>query len=79
MQSLIPGDHNADVTRHTSGKIDNLIADAVAARLQVVGPELKDLLRYSGKRLFPARLLLIYGAAVVGAKRMGKPIDLNFA
>ena len=77
-QSLAPGDHDADVTRNTSGKIDDLIADAVAARFQVVGPELKDFLRYSREGLFPARLLLIDGAAVVGAQRVGKSINLNF-
>src|SRR4029453_1420247 len=61
-QSFTPGDHNADVARYTAGKIDDLIADAIAAWFQIVGPELKDFLRYSRKRLFPARLLLIDGA-----------------
>ena len=48
-------------------KIDDLISDAIAARLQIIGPELKDLQSDAGQRLFPARFLLIDGTAIVGA------------
>ena len=74
---LVPGYDNADISRHAARKVHDLISDAVAARLQIVGPELKDLLSYSRKGLLPSRLLLIDGSALVGAQRIGKSVDLN--
>src|ERR1700726_2225152 len=59
-------------------EIDDLVADAIAPRFQVVGPELKYFLWNSRQRVFPARLLLIDGAAPVGAQRVGEPIHLHF-
>src|SRR5260221_14523841 len=38
----VPADGDADVARHAAGKINDLVADAIAARLQIVAPELVD-------------------------------------
>src|SRR3954453_4512272 len=75
---ISPGDVDADVAGHASRKIHDLILDAIAARLQVIEPELVNFLRYSRQRLLPARVLLVDHAAIVGAKRIGKSVNLNF-
>src|SRR3569832_696325 len=72
-----PGDDDADVTRNAAGKVDDLVLDAIAARLQIVGPELKDFPRNAGQRLLPTRRLLIDGATPIGAERIGKAVDLD--
>src|SRR5262245_55130331 len=77
-RSVSPGDGDPDVARHAAGKFDDLGADAIAARLQVVGPELEDILWDPRQRVLPARLLLIDGASLVGTQRIGEPIHLNF-
>src|SRR6266436_2797771 len=76
--SVSPGNGDGDVARHASRVIDDLVADAIAPGFQVVGPELKYFLWNSGQRVFPARLLLIDGAALVGTQRVGEPIYLHF-
>src|SRR3984957_6651553 len=76
---IAPGNGNADISRRASRKIHDLVSNAVAARFQVIGPELKDFLSHSRKRVFPAPFLLIDSATVVGAERIGKSVDLNLA
>jgi len=73
-----PCDGDADISGHAAGKIDDLIADAITAGLQVIGPELKYLFRYSGQRFLPAWFLLVDRPTLVGAKHVGKSINLNF-
>src|SRR5271154_3949787 len=73
-----PADGDADVAGNAARKVDDLIADAITSRLQVVGPELEYLLRDSRERFLPACLKLIDGSASVGAEHVGKPVDLNF-
>src|SRR5689334_9161166 len=75
--ALFPADGDPDVARYSAREIDDLIGNAVAARLQIVGPELEYLLRDSGQRILPAGLHLVDGSAPVGAKHVGKPIDLD--
>src|ERR1700753_3231871 len=77
--SVPPSNDDGDVAGHAAGEVYDLVADAVASRFQVIVPELKDFLGYSGERILPARLLLIDGAALVGAERVREAIDLDFA
>src|ERR1700739_3394913 len=79
LPSIPPGQHNADIAGHAAREIDDLIFDAIAARLQVIGPELENLQRNAPKRPLPARLLLVDGAAVVGADRIREAVDLHLA
>src|SRR6266550_3548288 len=78
LPSISPGDGDGDVARHASREIDDLVADAIVPRFQVVGPELEYFLWNPRQRVFPARLLLIDGAALVGAQRVREPIHLHF-
>ena len=71
-------DGDGDVARHASGVIDDLVADAIAPRFQIVGPELEYFLWNPRQRVLPAWLLLIDGTALVGAQRVGEPIHLYF-
>jgi hypothetical protein len=74
---IAPSNGNADISRRASRKIHDLVSNAVAARLQVIGPELKDFLSHSRKRRFPAPFLPIDSPPIVGAERIGKSVDLN--
>jgi hypothetical protein len=76
-QSALPAQRDADVAGNATRKIDDLISDAVAAWLQVVHPQLVDLLRDSGQGFLPACFHLVDGAAPVGAKGIWKPVDLD--
>src|SRR4051812_24182575 len=76
--SVSPGNGNGDVARNTSGVIDDLVADAIAPRFQIVGPELEYFLRNPRQRVLPTSFLLIDGAALVCAQRVGEPINLYF-
>src|SRR5213594_4532837 len=78
LPSVPPGNGDGDVARNTSGEIDDLVADAIAPRFQIVGPELEDFLRNARQRIFPTSFLLIDGAALVSAQRIGEAIDLDF-
>src|SRR5215470_15630555 len=76
---LSPADGDADVAGDAAGKIDDLIADAIAPGFQVIGPELEYLLWDSCQRFLPARLHLVDGSALVGAEDVGKAVDLDFS
>src|SRR5262245_63759028 len=65
------------VSRHAAGKIDDLDPQLVSALTEVLRPELIDLPGYPGQRVFPARLLLIDGAALVGAQLVRKTANLH--
>src|SRR6516165_6136897 len=43
-----PVQRDADISWHTARKIDDLIGDPIAARFQVIGPELEDLFWNAG-------------------------------
>ena len=73
----LPAQRDADVAGHTAGKVDDLIGDLVTARLQVVLPELIDLLRDAVQRRFPAFFHLIDRPTVVRAKTVREPVDLD--
>src|ERR1700716_3820402 len=77
LPSVSPGNGDGDVARQASREIDDLVADAIAPRFQVVGPQLKYFLWNPRKRVLPAWLLLVDGAALVGAQRVGEPIYLH--
>src|SRR5205085_10594081 len=57
--ALRPADGDADISRDTASKIDDLISDAVTAGLQIVGPKLVDFLRHSRRRSLPTCLPLV--------------------
>src|SRR5262245_7602628 len=73
----VPAQRDPDVARHAARIVDDFVADVVALRLQATLPELVDFLGDAGQRLLPARLGLVDGAAIVGAKTVGKPEDLD--
>jgi hypothetical protein len=64
---LTPDEDDTDIARYAAWKIDDVISNPVATGFEVVCPELIYFLRYSREGLFPTWLLLIDGAAVVGA------------
>src|SRR5205809_5956226 len=78
LPSVPPGNGDGDVARNTSGVIDDLVADAIAPRFQIVGPKLEDFLRNPGQRVLPTSFLLIDGAALICAQRVGEAIHLHF-
>src|SRR5690348_3753623 len=76
---VAPGEDDADVPGHAAGKVDDLTKNPIAARLQVVRPELMDFAGNAGQSPLPAGLPLIDGAAAIGAQRIGKTVDLHLA
>src|SRR5262249_46939692 len=73
-----PAQRHAHITGHAPREIDDLYLQLVTARAKVFLPQLIDFLRHAGKRLFPAWLLLVDGAAFVRAQLIGKAMHLNF-
>src|SRR5262245_38748174 len=73
--SPVQGDR--DVTWQTVRKIDDLYFQLVATWPKVFVPQLINFLRRAGKCFFPARLLLIDGAALVRTQLVGKAKDLD--
>src|SRR4029077_6537427 len=63
--------------RHAAGKIDDLDPELVSALTEVLRPELIDLPGYPGQRVHPPRLLLIDGAAFVGAQLVRETVNLH--
>src|SRR5689334_16158168 len=78
VSSIVPRNGHADIAGHAAREIDDLIGNTIAARLQIVGPELEDLLGDAGQGVFPALFHLVDGASLVGAERVGKAIDHHF-
>src|SRR6516162_9413234 len=71
-----PLQRHADVSGQPSGIIDDFDPELVSARTEVLRPELIDLLWHAGQRVFPARLLLNDGAALVRAQLVRKAVHL---
>src|SRR6516225_439066 len=63
-----PLQRHADISRQTAGILDDFDPELVSARTEILRPELIDLLWHAGQRVFPARLLLNDGAALVRAQ-----------
>src|SRR6516164_2596701 len=74
-----PLQRHADVSGQPSGIIDDFDPELVSARTEVLRPELIDLLWHAGQRVFPARLLLNDGAALVRAQLVRKAVDLHLS
>src|SRR5215471_19739133 len=72
-----PAQRHADVARHSAREIDDLNLELVAAGAQVFFPEVVQLLRQSGQRLFPARLRLVDRPSAIGADLVGETADEN--
>src|SRR6185295_11717293 len=73
----IPSQGYTNIARHTVRKIDDLIFDLVATRLKMLLPKIEDLPRQAGERVLPARLLLVDGAAAIGADLVREGTDQN--
>src|SRR5262249_47454876 len=71
-----PLQRHADVSGQPSGIIDDFDPELVSARTEVLRPELIDLLWHAGQRVFPTRLLLNDGAALVCAQLVRKAVHL---
>src|SRR4051794_28109042 len=74
---LVPADGDTDVAWHITGEIHHLVANPVAARLQMIGPELEYLSWDPGQRRLPTLFRLVDGASSVGTQGIGEPIDLH--
>src|ERR1700704_4557720 len=74
---LAPTQEDADIAWHAARIVDDLVADVIAARLELALPEFMDLLGNAGQRLLPAVLDLVDGASVVGADMIGKAEHLD--
>src|SRR6516162_4681402 len=72
-----PPQGHADISRQPSGIIDDFDSQLVSARTEVLCPEHIDFLWHAGQRVFPARLLLNDGAALVRAQLVRKAVDLH--
>ena len=73
-----PHQGHADIARQSVGPVDDFELDLVPARAKEIIPKLIHLLRNPGQGVFPARLTLVDGAAVIGAQLVGKTIDQHF-
>src|SRR5215813_12378228 len=71
-----PLQRHADVSGQPSWIIDDFDPELVSARTEVLRPELIDLLWHAGQRVFPTRLLLNDGAALVRAQLVRKAVHL---
>src|SRR5262249_41321595 len=71
-----PLQRHADISGQPSGIIDDFDSQLVSARTEVLRPQLIDLLWQAGQRVFPTRLLLNDGAALVGAQLVRKAVHL---
>src|SRR5262249_37567481 len=67
-------ERHADLSRQPSGILDEFDSQLVSARAKIFRPELTDFLRHAGQRVFPARLLLNDGAALVRAQLVRKAV-----
>src|SRR6476660_4347887 len=74
-----PSQRYGDVAWHAVRETDDLGLELVAARFEVLVPQLKDFLGDAGERLLPARFLLIDGAPTVSAQRVGETVHLDLA
>src|SRR5947199_7058744 len=74
-----PFQSHRDIARHAVWKADNLGSELVAARFEVLVPQLKNLFRDAGEGFLPARFLLINGAAAVSAQPVRETIHLDLA
>src|SRR5215470_4932541 len=74
-----PLQRHADVSGQPSWIIDDFDPELVSARTEVLRPELIDLLWHAGQRVFPTRLLLNDGAALVRAQLVRKAVDLHLS
>src|SRR5262245_19528152 len=71
-----PLQRHADVSGQSSGILDDFDPELVSARTEILRPKLIDFLRHAGQRVFPTRLLLNDGAALVRAQLVRKAVHL---
>src|SRR6516162_3459677 len=72
----IPLQRHADISGQPSGILDDFDPELVSARTEVLRPELIDFLWHASQRVFPTRLLLNDGAALVRAQLVRKAAHL---
>src|SRR5262249_16971417 len=71
-----PLQRHADISGQPSGILDDFDPELVSARTEVLRPKDIDLLWHAGQRVFPPRLLLNDGAALVRAQLVRKTVHL---
>src|SRR5262247_4012945 len=71
-----PLQRHADISGQPSGIIDDFDSQLVSARTEILRPKLIDLLWHAGQRVFPTRLLLNDGAALIRAQLVRKAVHL---
>src|SRR5262249_61449510 len=74
-----PLQRHADIAGQASGIFDDFDPELVSARTEVLRPEVVDLLWHPGQRVFPARLLLNDGSALIRAPLVQKAVHLELA
>jgi len=67
-RSFVPTQRYANITRHSSREIDDLVLNFVSARPQVCLPEFENFLWESSQCFFPTGLHLVDGASTIRAK-----------
>src|SRR4029077_14150475 len=72
-----PSQRDTDVAGHAIGPIGDLEFHTVSTRLEVHLPELIKFLRQTRQRIFPTRLLLVYGASFVRKHSVWEPADFD--
>src|SRR6516162_8712844 len=72
-----PLQRHADISRQPAGILDDFDSELVSAWTEVLCPEHIDFLWHAGQRVFPTRLLLDDGAALVRAQLVRKAVDLH--
>src|SRR6516164_681922 len=71
-----PLQRHADISRQPAGILDDFDSELVSARTEVLCPEHIDFLWHAGQRVFPTRLLLDDGTALVRAQLVWKAVHL---
>ena len=70
--------YNADIARQSVGPIYDFKLNSVPTRAQVIVPQLINLFRNAGQGLFPPRLCLVDGSAMIGAQLIWEAVNQHF-
>src|SRR6185295_10938018 len=73
-----PDQRHAEVAGHAVRPLGDLTLQAIPALLEMLLPEMMQLLRQPGERVLPARLHLVESPPLVRAKPIGKTAYFDF-
>src|SRR3954454_21534024 len=74
----LPAQEHPDIARHPIGIVQNLGAELVAERPEMLFPSLVRFLGIPGQAVLPIRFEIIDGPPAISAQVAGKTHDLNF-